>query len=107
MNLSDEGDRQLVLMALAHLSVERPGFDDALNRIALKIDNNNEGRAEMFDGFRDLHRRALVAERSRLLAGRRGVRACGAPFEGKLCELDLGHLGAHDVLERVRRTVKP
>lgn len=69
MNLRDESERQLVLMALAHLSVERPGFDDALNRIALRFDSDRGGRAEMYDGFRELHRRALAAERE--LARRR------------------------------------
>jgi hypothetical protein len=34
----EESDRQLVLMALAILSLECPGFDDALNRIAVRID---------------------------------------------------------------------
>ena len=51
----DEGDRQLVLMALAHLSVERPGWDDALHRIAMKIDNDAVGRPQMYDDFRKLH----------------------------------------------------
>jgi hypothetical protein len=52
----DEGDRQLVLMALAHLSVERPGWDDALQRIAIRIDNTNpDGRPRMYDEFRLLH----------------------------------------------------
>jgi len=59
----NEGDRQMVLMALAHLSVERPGWDDALNTLALQIDNQSDGRALMYDDFRTLHRRAVVAER--------------------------------------------
>jgi hypothetical protein len=54
----DEGERQMVLMALAHLGVERPGWDDALNRIAVKIDNQNEGRAVMYDEFQRLEREA-------------------------------------------------
>ena len=48
----DEAERQMVLMGLAHLSVERPGWDDALNRIALKMDNVADGRAELYDRFR-------------------------------------------------------
>lgn len=49
----DEADRQLVLLALAHLSVERPGWDHALNRIALRIDNDKgDARAELYDAFR-------------------------------------------------------
>ena len=39
--LSEE-ERQLVLLALAALSVERPGFDDALNAVALRIDNASD-----------------------------------------------------------------
>ena len=49
-----EEERQLILMALAMLSMTRPGFDDALNRIALKIDNRRGGRGEMFDLFREI-----------------------------------------------------
>lgn len=48
----DEGDRQLVLLALATLSIRSPGFDDALNRIAVRIDNVVMGRAQMYDAFR-------------------------------------------------------
>jgi len=50
----DEGERQAVLLALAHLSVERPGWDDMLNRIAVRIDNAKDGRAVMYDEFRAL-----------------------------------------------------
>jgi hypothetical protein len=50
-----ESDRQMVLMALAHLSEERPGWDDALHRLALQIDNQRDGRALMYDDFRKLH----------------------------------------------------
>lgn len=49
-----EEERQMVLLALAHLAVERPGWDDALNRIALRIDNDHEGRAALYDKFRRL-----------------------------------------------------
>jgi hypothetical protein len=48
----EEGERQMLVMALAHLSVERPGWDDALNRIAVRIDNMKDGRAVMYDEFR-------------------------------------------------------
>jgi hypothetical protein len=51
----DEGDRQMVLMALAHLAVEHHGWDYALNRIALQIDNKRDGRAALYDEFRELH----------------------------------------------------
>ena len=49
----EESDRQLVLMALAVLSLECPGFDDALNRIAIRIDNvKSDRRGELYDEFR-------------------------------------------------------
>lgn len=50
----EEGERQMVLMALALLSVQRPGWDDELLRIALRIDNRCDGRAVMYDEFRKL-----------------------------------------------------
>ena len=50
----DEGQRQMILLALAHLSVERPGWDHALNEIARKMDRINEGRARLYDQFRKL-----------------------------------------------------
>jgi hypothetical protein len=49
----EEGDRQMILLALAKLSLERPGWDAALNELALKMDNRDtKGRAEMYDNFR-------------------------------------------------------
>lgn len=48
----DESDRQLVLLALAVLSLRSPGFDGALNRIACRIDNAKRDRAEMYDALR-------------------------------------------------------
>jgi hypothetical protein len=64
----DESDRQMVLMALAHLSVSRPGWDDALNRIALRIDNMIEGRADLYDRFRKLKADEKTEEAVRGLA---------------------------------------
>ncbi len=49
-----EGDRQMVLLALAHLSIERPGWENALHVLALQIDDQRDGRAVMFDQFREL-----------------------------------------------------
>ena len=40
--LLDEGERQVVLMALAHLAVERPGWDALLSGIAKRIDSVDE-----------------------------------------------------------------
>jgi len=48
----EESDRQLVLLALAVLSLRSPGFDDALNRIAIRIDNVSGERAKTYDNFR-------------------------------------------------------
>ena len=53
----EESDRQLVLLALAVLSLESPGFDDALNRIAVRIDNVEKDRGVMYDSFRQFRRR--------------------------------------------------
>lgn len=69
----EEEERQMVLMALAQLAVRRPGWDYALNHIALRIDNRvglpdrataevpegHESRAEMFDKFKDMHQNEL------------------------------------------------
>ncbi len=38
LSISEE-QRQVTIMALAHLAVERPGWDHMLQEIALKIDN--------------------------------------------------------------------
>ncbi len=57
-----EEERQMVLMALAHLSVERPGWDDALSRLARRMDGvvpENSERPIMYDEFRRLHRSRL------------------------------------------------
>lgn len=52
----DESDRQLVLLALAVLSLRSPGLDYALNRVACRIDNVESGRAEMYEAFRAARR---------------------------------------------------
>jgi len=59
----EEGERQMMLMALAHLSVERPGWDDALKRMALQLDNEEKGRPMMYDAFRELRREQLALEK--------------------------------------------
>ncbi len=55
----EEGQRQLVLRSLAVASLRAPGFDDALNRIALRMDNLEtnavgEQRAALYDNFRKI-----------------------------------------------------
>ncbi|HEV1992469.1 MAG TPA: hypothetical protein VGR34_06360 [Candidatus Dormibacteraeota bacterium] len=57
----DEGDRQLVLLALAELSISRPGFDDALGRIA----DGLKGR-DMFEELKRLNADRLHSERGPL-----------------------------------------
>lgn len=55
--LSEE-ERQATLLALAHLANERPGWDQMLNNIALRIDNDDPkypGRAAMYDAFKHVH----------------------------------------------------
>lgn len=55
----EEGQRQMLIMALAHLAVERPGWDRTLNELAMKIDNVKEGRAQLYDDFKRLHKEQL------------------------------------------------
>ena len=53
----EEEERQAVLLALAKLAVDRPGWDYMLSQIALKIDNKKEdGRPEMYDAMMAIHR---------------------------------------------------
>ena|SRR5271156_3964573 len=62
----DENDRQLVLHALAVCSLRNPGFDYALNAIAIRIDNVKEdGRGEMYEAFRALRADVDAAPRVR------------------------------------------
>jgi len=49
-----EEERQMLLLALAVLVSQRPGWDYACNEIALKMDNNKDGRGQMFDQLRAL-----------------------------------------------------
>lgn len=46
----EEGERQLVLLALAKLALLRPGFDYALRKIAMKFEQPSEGLYEEFKG---------------------------------------------------------
>jgi len=52
----EDAERQMILLALAELSIARPGWIDTLESIALKMDNRNaDGHAEMFERFRRNH----------------------------------------------------
>jgi hypothetical protein len=58
-----EVERQAVLLALAELSLRRPGWDYMLNDIACKMDNVSPGgRAVMYDSFRGLDTAASIGE---------------------------------------------
>jgi hypothetical protein len=48
----EEGERQAILLALAHLSIERPGWEVMLREIAMKMDNEVQGKPQMFEHFR-------------------------------------------------------
>lgn len=62
----DEGQRQLILCALAEMAYDRPGWIHTLEEIAKKMDNvTPDGKAEMFDAFLSIHTDALA----RRLAG--------------------------------------
>jgi hypothetical protein len=47
----DESQRQMVLMALAALAIERPGWDMALSAIALKMDNVQTTKQRRLDAL--------------------------------------------------------
>lgn len=52
----DHCQSDMVLMALAHLSVERPGWDYALRQVAAMLDEKlSDGRLRMFEDFKRMH----------------------------------------------------
>jgi hypothetical protein len=71
----EEGDRQLILLALAKLSVERPGFLDTIERIALTMDNRDaNGEPQLLSQLRAIHAQPHPADlsttfRSSLITG--------------------------------------
>lgn len=51
-----EEQRQLILLALAELSIARPGWVNCLEEIAILMDNRSvDGRAQLFEQFRANH----------------------------------------------------
>lgn len=61
----DEEDRQMIVLALAKLSIERPGWHWTLGRLAALFSTAPDienGRA-LFEQFREIHNRS-VKERS-------------------------------------------
>lgn len=71
----EEGERQMILLALGHLSRGRPGWDYALNEIAKKMDNVQEGRAVAYDQHR-------VFADSEIASLRRDIRELRKHLEG-------------------------
>jgi hypothetical protein len=64
----EEGQRQILLLALAKLSIERPGWLDAIERIAFLMDNRTmQGKPELLYEFRRIHNDTAGANCSRLL----------------------------------------
>jgi len=47
----EEGERQAILLALAHLAIERPGWDDMLREIAKKMDDDHLTLYHHFKAF--------------------------------------------------------
>lgn len=47
----DESERQMILMALAHLAVHRPGWKWTLGETAKKMDNVVDGQPRLFNEF--------------------------------------------------------
>jgi ribosomal protein S27AE len=45
----------MLLMAIAQLAVRRPGWDYALNALAIRFDNVEAGRAVLYDRFKYLY----------------------------------------------------
>jgi hypothetical protein len=59
----DESERQAMLLALAYLAVDRPGWDYMLNELAKKLDNVKDGRAQMYDEFRKTREAIKLVDR--------------------------------------------
>lgn len=58
----DEGERQMLLLAIAELALSRPGFNDTLGEIADKL----HGR-QQFEEFKRVNGDRVKAERGDLL----------------------------------------
>ena len=55
----DEGERQAILLAMAHMTVERPGWEYMYTEIAKKMDN-------VIAGVPELYTRMLLLRRQRV-----------------------------------------
>jgi hypothetical protein len=57
----DEVEREMIILALAHLSVERPGWDAALSKIAQRCGRDGPGDGvEMFTDYKTLRINAVA-----------------------------------------------
>ena len=54
-----EADRQKIILALAHLAIERPVWNAALSHIAKQFYENGEG-VEMFNNYKLLRAKAVA-----------------------------------------------
>jgi hypothetical protein len=57
-----EEQRQIIVLALAQLSMKYPGWDYTCNEIASSIDNVVEGRAKLYDDFRQIEKLSNEAD---------------------------------------------
>lgn len=60
----NEGERQLVLLALAELALSRPGFDETLRGIAGRVDNPG---APLYEGMKVANADRVRGDRSPLM----------------------------------------
>jgi hypothetical protein len=95
----EEDQRQMVLLALAKLSIERPGWLDAIEELALRMDNRDpQGHPEMLYVFRRIHAAGDVSESlRRLLRIALPALAASVKLQSHYATL----LNAHDGGERI------
>jgi hypothetical protein len=60
-----EDHRQMIILALAKLSLERPGFLEYLEEIALALGDSIDGKPEMFRGLRRMQTDKVMIELTR------------------------------------------
>lgn len=81
--LLSEENRQMVLMALAHLAVERPGWRMALLEIATVIDRPD---APMFTEFERLHAGPTLTVELFGTSTDGHTDECSGWFAGRMCD---------------------
>lgn len=55
----DDGERQMILLALAHLQIERPGWEYALTTLAAKLDNVVDDKPQLYTQFFTLRKKRV------------------------------------------------